>query len=234
GSPVSVAVAPDGKTAYVVDDSAATVVPIDTATDTLGEPIPVGGPSTGAVNSIAILPNQPPRAALAGPRVAYTGLPVSLDASGSSDDEGIRSYRFEPGDGEVVETAEPEVSHTYSTPGTYQARVTVDDGEGCEPLADRFPGLPSPFTGRTAHCNGPSVVTSKPLKVEVRKLRPLRLKLGLKRKLRSLRRVPVTVKCAAIECEARASGTLRLVEKKKTKKARSFKLRAARLSLRAN
>src|SRR5690606_3419082 len=109
GEPRSVAVAPDGKTAYVVDDGGfeGAVVPIDTATDTPGEPIPVGGRGT-TVRGIAIVPNQVPRAALAGPRVAYTGLPVSLDARGSSDDEGIRSYRFEPGDGTVVETAEPE------------------------------------------------------------------------------------------------------------------------------
>ena len=51
--PVDIAVTPDGKIAYVVNERSGTVTPINTATDTPGAPIPVaGGP-----NSIVITPD---------------------------------------------------------------------------------------------------------------------------------------------------------------------------------
>jgi YVTN family beta-propeller protein len=41
-SPRAIAITPNGKTAYVANDSSDTVTPIQTATNTAGKPIPVG------------------------------------------------------------------------------------------------------------------------------------------------------------------------------------------------
>lgn len=56
---------------------------------------------------------------------------VEFDASGSLDSEGsIVGYLWAFGDGESASSPVPEMSHVYSTPGTYQAVLTVLDGGG--------------------------------------------------------------------------------------------------------
>ena len=66
-------------------------------------------------------------------------LTVSFDASGSYDPDAaqlpgedfVESYEFDFGDGSPVETVSvPAIDHTYTTPGTYEARLTVYDHEG--------------------------------------------------------------------------------------------------------
>src|SRR5690606_26078629 len=105
---------------------------------------------------IAIAPNQTPSAELSAPATAYAGVPVAFDARGSQDDDPSKAtYRFDFGDGESASSADGTHKHIYGELGTYDATVTVDDGEGCEPLP-AFQPLASPFTGHTAYCNGPS------------------------------------------------------------------------------
>jgi YVTN family beta-propeller protein len=191
--PRAIAITPNGARAYVVnafDDDASV---IDTATNALAGPdIAVGD----LPRAIAIVPNQPPVAELAADSLtASVGDPVAFDASASSDDEGIASYRFDFGDGSFASSDDPARTHAYADPGTYDATVTVDDGEGC-------PGFV--FTGQTASCNGPSEVASDPVGVGVR---AFRLRVTIERPQRSLRRITATATCS-LECQARARGVL--------------------------
>lgn len=72
--------------------------------------------------------NTPPQAALAGPQLACVGESVSLDASGSKDDGGKMTYRWNFGDGTTGEGA--QVTKTYEKGGVYQVGVNVDDNAG--------------------------------------------------------------------------------------------------------
>lgn len=222
--PVSIAVDPGGETAYVYSAAGRTLTPIDTDTHAAGDPITVTGPSVDGTEAVvAITPNQSPVPRLAAPATAYVGDPVVFDASGSADDTDIDTYGFDFGDGAQATSAQPIRRHVYSEPGTYEATLTLDDGVGCEPVPELFGlGLASPFTGQTAHCSGPSLVTSEPVTIEVREPDKLRLLVGLARPQRSLRRVQVSAACGAIDCRVRASGKVRA--RHPSKKARTFEL----------
>ena len=65
--------------------------------------------------------------ASASPTSGPTPLNVAFSSSGSSDPEGQPlTYSWNFGDGGTSTAANP--SHTYASPGTYQARLTVSDG----------------------------------------------------------------------------------------------------------
>ncbi len=97
---------------------------------------------------IAITPAQAPTAAFSAPAVS-AGQPTRFDGSASSDAHGsIATYRWEFGDGSGETTTSPTTSHTYAAAGTYVARLTLADGEGCSTTFV--------FTGQTASCNGSS------------------------------------------------------------------------------
>ena len=65
--------------------------------------------------------------ASASPTTGATPLNVTFSSSGSSDPEGQPlTYSWAFGDGTTSTAANP--SHTYSSPGVYQARLTVSDG----------------------------------------------------------------------------------------------------------
>jgi YVTN family beta-propeller protein len=221
-SPSGVATTPDGMRAYVANWYSASVSVIDTATNAVEKTISLG--ITATVWVVAAVPNQPPTAELrAGALEVFAGTPVTFDASASSGDAGIASYTFDFGDGSQVATGQPVRKHAYAEPGTYQATVTVDDGVGCEPIPEFFElGLASPFTGQTAHCNGPSRVTSEPLEIQVVQAPALRLRVDVKRPQRSLRRVQVTARCEGSDCRVRAGGHLRV--KLPGRKAQRFAL----------
>jgi parallel beta-helix repeat protein len=99
-----------------------------TVTDTAGN----AGTTTASVTVSSA--NQPPVAALiVTPNSGPAPLPVTADASGSSDPEGspIASYRFNFGDGVVVgPQAGATATHTYSAAGSYTVTVTVTDAAG--------------------------------------------------------------------------------------------------------
>jgi glucose/arabinose dehydrogenase len=62
------------------------------------------------------------------PKAGPTPLNVVFSSAGSSDPEGQQlSYSWDFGDGTSSTAANP--SHTYTAPGTYQARLTVSDGK---------------------------------------------------------------------------------------------------------
>ena len=71
--------------------------------------------------------NPPPTAVIsASPTSGDAPLQVTFDGSGSSDDTGIVSYAWDFGDGNTDSGVAP-APHTYSSPGTYVASLTVTD-----------------------------------------------------------------------------------------------------------
>ena len=98
-------------TLTVTDDDGAT----DTAQTTIG---------------VAKAGNTPPTAVLSAvPSSGDAPLDVTFDASGSSDqDGGISSATLDFGDGASAGTG--STLHTYTTPGTYTATLTVTDEDG--------------------------------------------------------------------------------------------------------
>lgn len=90
-----------------------------------------GGETGIATAAVAVTtPNVPPTAGLVvTPASGRAPLATTLDASSSVDpDGGALTYTFDPGDGATpVTQAGATLAHTYATPGTYTARVTVTD-----------------------------------------------------------------------------------------------------------
>jgi hypothetical protein len=81
------------------------------------------------------------------------GQSTRFDASASTDPHGtIASYRWEFGDGATETATSPLATHAYGAPGTYSARVTLTDDEGCSTTFV--------FTGQTAYCNGSARATA--------------------------------------------------------------------------
>ncbi len=153
--PQAIAISADGRFAYVVRSILGNVVVIDTQSNqVVGSPIPVGSNPEG----IAISPDQPPLASFTVPR-ARPGVAVSFNAAASSDPDGqVARYDWEYGDGQTVANGGPTPNHTYAKPGTYQAKLTLTDNEGCSTALI--------FTGQTAYCNGqPSASQTQSLTV---------------------------------------------------------------------
>ena len=73
-------------------------------------------------------PNQPPTAYAGLDKTTNVGDPVYFDASGSTDDQGIKSYLWDFGDGNTGNGK--TTYHTYTTSGTYTVTLTVQDSEG--------------------------------------------------------------------------------------------------------
>ncbi len=145
--PYVVTITPNGKTAYVANLGTDFVSVIDTETNKVSGSIEVGKEPA----AIAIPPDQGPVASFSAP-LAEAGVPVTFNASASSDPDGsIASYLWEFGDGSKELSASPSPSHTYATPGTYEAKLTLTDNEGC---SSEFI-----FTGQTAYCNGSALAT---------------------------------------------------------------------------
>lgn len=138
----SVAVAPDGERAYVPSNSAGTVSVIDTAGMTLVETIDTGGLPMG----VAISPDRGPTAAFASAGELAGGV-TAFDARTSTDpDSTIERYDWDFGDGTSATDGGPTPTHIYSSPGTYEVKLTVTNAEGCSSEVV--------FTGQTAACNG--------------------------------------------------------------------------------
>ena len=68
------------------------------------------------------------------PKKVFTDQTVTLNAAGSQDDSGIRTYVWRFGDGSSAERKET-VTHVYKQPGTYTVTLTVTD-DGVPPLKD--------------------------------------------------------------------------------------------------
>ena len=228
-SPHGIALTPDGKTAYVVDFDQGYVAPIDTETDQRGADLSLGG---GSLISASTAPSQGPTADLSAPASGYAGVPVTLVTEVADDGE-LEVATLDFGDGTQRNVPSGGTfRHSYTDPGTYEVTLTVDDGEGCEPLSQFLDlGLASPFTGQTAYCNGPSRVTVTRA-IEVRALSPLGLAASLKRRQSSLKSIRATVTCRNIECRARAFG--RIEVRRPGSKPQRFDLTAGRGQLEAD
>ena len=149
----AVAITPDGSRVYVAGGplpDPGKVVGLAVATgQPVGPPIDVGLTPT----AMAIAPDLlPPTARLAQPTGAIAGLPVTFNASASSDPDGsVARYRWNYGDGAPPADAGSRPSHVYKA-GTYNVRVTVTDNHGCSVAAL--------FTGQTAYCRGSSAAST--------------------------------------------------------------------------
>lgn len=96
--------------------------------------------------AVAITPDQSPLASFTAGR-ARPGVPVSLNASASKDPDGtIASFAFAFGDGRSATQATATAAHTYSSPGSYTATLSVTDNEDCSAALI--------FSGQTASCSG--------------------------------------------------------------------------------
>jgi YVTN family beta-propeller protein len=152
--PQEVAISANGQTAYVTETGEPRIQRIDVASGkVVGSPIPVPGEFPAGV---ALTPDQSPTAAFAVPNV-FAGTPVTFSGAASSDPDGtISSYFWTFGDGGTGSGVSP--SHTYRGPGTYNAKLTVEDSEGC--------GAEEVFTGRTAFCSGGASSVTHPVTVK--------------------------------------------------------------------
>jgi YVTN family beta-propeller protein len=154
GEPQEVAFAANGRTVYVTENDPQQVQTINVETGkVVGSPIALPGEfPTG----IALTPHQSPVAAFTPPS-ATVGIPAPFDGSASTDADGsIASYSwtFEDGRDATGITA----LHTFLTAGTFNAKLTVVDDEGC--------GEAPVFTGRTAYCSGGASSVSHPVIVQ--------------------------------------------------------------------
>lgn len=82
---------------------------------------------------------------------------VTLRARGSDSGSGIQEYKFYFGDGDRVETDDPEVQHTYESSGTFTARVDVKDSQGNWKTSDaceaRVTVKPSSIESHKSECS---------------------------------------------------------------------------------
>jgi YVTN family beta-propeller protein len=159
GAPTEIALTPDGRTAYVALGEK--VTPIDLSTRVVGTPIK----TTGAeVEHLVVAPDQSPTAAFVTPSATAT-LPAIFDGSTSTDPDGtIASWEWAFGDGTITQSG-TSVSHTYAAPGSYDAKLSVLDNEGC--------GSEEVFTGRTAYCSGGASTVVHPVAVATPPLLPV-------------------------------------------------------------
>lgn len=75
-------------------------------------------------------PNAPPTAVIrASAQTGPAPLTVEFDSSESSDDQGVVDRRWNLGDGTEI-SGPVAVTHTYTSPGTYVAELTVFDEQG--------------------------------------------------------------------------------------------------------
>jgi len=78
------------------------------------------------------IPNKPPVANFTySPENPVVGQAVTFDASGSYDPDGsLVSYVWDFGDGNITNTTEEKIKHSYSEAGIYEVTLTVKDDEG--------------------------------------------------------------------------------------------------------
>jgi PKD repeat protein len=100
--------------------------------------------TSNAHAAVALTPNQAPLAKF-DPVAAPAGAASTFQAAPSSDVDGnIASWSWDFGDGTTGNGS--TTTHIYQQPGTYQARLTVTDNEGCST------GMA--YTGQFTACTG--------------------------------------------------------------------------------
>jgi len=78
------------------------------------------------------IPNQPPTASFTfSPKNPLVNEEITFDASASTDPDGsIVSYEWDFGDGNIMNTTEEKIKHSYSEAGNYNVTLTVKDDKG--------------------------------------------------------------------------------------------------------
>jgi PKD repeat protein len=139
------AITPDSKTAYTIEFNSDTVIYFDIAT---------GASSTIAIlgaNNLAITPDQSPVARFK-VTPAFATTPTSFDASESASPVGtIANYHWNFGDGTTLDSANPVVTHTYATAGSFSATLTVTNTSGTSTFQI--------YTGKIMNNNGSLLAT---------------------------------------------------------------------------
>jgi DNA-binding beta-propeller fold protein YncE len=150
GSAFDVAISPDGRFGIATNASGNDAGRFDALGGAVLAPAALNASTIGA----AVVPDQPPHAAFAGPSTPVApGRRVEFDAGSSTDPDGVVArYDWEFGDGSVAADAGPAPAHVYAKPGTYETRLRLTDQEGC---STQFV-----FAGHTAYCNGSSVAAA--------------------------------------------------------------------------
>ena len=151
------AIAPSGKTAYVLPCANNRLTPITLVNKRAGTTVPIGT-RTAFLAGIAITPDQAPVASLS-VTPALAGQATSFDASASTVTFGtITSYAWDFGDGHTATTTTATTTHTYTAAGTFTASVTETDSAGTSTTRT--------FTGQTVSNNGgPSAVATSTVQI---------------------------------------------------------------------
>ncbi|MGH2939908.1 MAG: PKD domain-containing protein [Solirubrobacterales bacterium] len=141
GRTSEIAVSADGKTAYAA--SPREVTPINLISRKVEAPIKPAD-EEAEIFHLAMTPDQSPTAAFTAPNVT-AGTPASFSGAASTDPDGsVVSWSWAFGDGGTASGV--STTHTYRAPGSYEAKLSVVDNQGC--------GEEMVFTGRTAYCSG--------------------------------------------------------------------------------
>jgi PKD repeat protein len=103
----------------------------------------------------------PPAATLDGPENATTEETVTLDASGSTDDDAIGGYEWDLDDDGDVETVttDPTLEHSFSLPGDRTVTVTAFDRHGNGDTAELTVNVTVPPTPPSAVLEAPETAT---------------------------------------------------------------------------
>jgi YVTN family beta-propeller protein len=155
GVPQEVSLSANGKVLYVTESGTPQVEVFNAETGIALRKSPIALPGEFPTG-IALTPDQSPAAAFTPPS-ATVGIAAPFDGSASTDADGsIASYNwtFEDGRDATGVTA----VHTFLTAGTFNAKLSVIDDEGC--------GEAMVFTGRTAYCSGGASSVSHPVTVQ--------------------------------------------------------------------
>jgi YVTN family beta-propeller protein len=156
--PRGVAFSPDGTQAYVANNGSNSVTPITVSSNTAGTAITVGVNPQG----VAFVPDQAPIASFTTSGTLIPGSSISFDASASTVAYGtIANYAWDFGDDtDVVNTAAATTAHTYTSSGSFTARVTETSSAGTSTT--------QVFTGQTMSRNGgPSATTTDEVVIAV-------------------------------------------------------------------
>lgn len=151
GDALGITFTPDGRHLYVSDFLTDEVVAFDVSKRSELNEIQIldsGGPDP---HLLTVLPNQGPVASFSVQSGAARS-PSRFNATRSSDPDGrVARYDWDFGDGTSLRDGGPKPRHVYAAPGTYAARLTVTDDEGCS--------VRLVFTGHVASCVGSAAAT---------------------------------------------------------------------------
>jgi YVTN family beta-propeller protein len=149
--PGEIAITPDGKFVYANIGGAIHV--FDASTYVEASP-PIFRAGLYA-SDLAMTPDQSPTASFSAPTATAT-VPAAFSGAASTDPDGsVVSWNWAFGDGGIATGV--SATHAYGAPGTFGAKLSVIDNEGC--------GEAEVFTGRTAYCSGGESSVAHPVTV---------------------------------------------------------------------